>query len=740
MWRNRTREAAAPEPEGDAVTEGTPLPIGYFPGEGPYYLPSGFDMPGGFDMSSPLSYVPGAAMPLAAMFPELMEPPAAAPPVPVAVPQPEPVPEPNRALRLFGYWVLIGIAWVAVMFMAVMHFYSLIMPDPRATALARVPPNLKIIAADGSFVAERGMRRDYVAYARLPHHFVNAVISTEDRRFRYHFGFDPAGLLRAFVKNMRAGEVVQGGSTVTQQLAKNLFLEPKRTMSRKLEELFIAVWLETKYSKDDIMELYLNRIYFGSGNHGIGAAAYHYFNKKAEALTLAESALLTGLIKAPSSLSPRSNRSETGERTNVVLKNMLDAGFITEDEYNDAAAHPAVLHTPALPPPGFEHVVDWVTEIVPTLTGEARSNLIVETSLDPELQRNTDAIVKRMMIERGHQFRVEQAAVVMLAPDGGVKALFGGMNYDRSQFNRAVKAFRQPASAFKPFVYLTAMESGLKPDSLVDESPLNAEGWALGGAGTSGTEALIPLKAALAKSSNAAAVRVMQHVGSEKVIGTAHRLGISSRLDVGQTLALGTAETTLLELTAAYTTLANNGMGVLPYVVTRVRDEQGRVLFERKPNDDRRVIAERDVGLMNDMLSAVIATGTGRDARLPDRPAAGKTGTSSGYRDGWFVGYTADYTTGVWLGNDRHTATKFMTGGGLPAQIWRAVMVSAHTGLAVRPLPGVQPEPPLDDAVSALSMTDGAGATGSLPPPRARRNAPRGAAVSEKADAPLQRR
>ncbi|MEJ2228748.1 MAG: PBP1A family penicillin-binding protein, partial [Alphaproteobacteria bacterium] len=506
---------------------------------------------------------------------------------------------------------------------------------------------------------------------------------------RYHFGFDPVGLSRALVKNAAAGEVVQGGSTVTQQLAKNLFLEPRRVWKRKVEELFIATWLETKYSKDEIMELYLNRIYFGSGCYGVGAAAYHYFGKKTEALSLAEAAFLTALIKAPSMLSSQDNRKAAQKRVGLVLQNMRDDGFITEAEYKHALAYPATIRPEKPTPPGFEYVVDWIVAMVPTLTGKTEVNLTVETSLDMELQRMMDTTVKRMMAENAKPLDVKQAALVMLSPDGGVKAMFGGMDYKKSQFNRAVKAKRQPASVFKAFVYLAAIESGLKPDSLVDLAPLEGEGWAPNKDSPHKTSGLISLKTALAKSSNTAAVRIMRHVGADKVIDAAHRLGLTSRLNVGPTLALGTAETTLLDITAAYATFANGGVKVLPYIVTRVSDDEDRALFERKRNDDKQVTSPENVALMNEMLSAVVTSGTGRNAQLPDRPAAGKTGTSSDYHDAWFIGYTADYVAGVWLGNDRHTPMKKVTGGGLPAKIWRAVMEETHWNLPPRPLPGM---------------------------------------------------
>ncbi len=707
LWpaRAERQEDAAAEP----VSEAAPQPLPYFPGDmshlnggGPYY----FGAPQGFDLGMQ------PVQPLAGLPPYMPHMPL--PAFPMAAPEPEdepaPLPAPPRTdaaspFRHLAAWATLCAGFIALMLAAIFYYYSLILPDPRAAALAKTPPNVRILAANGAFIAERGMRRDYVTHDRLPRVLIDAVISTEDRRFPYHFGFDPSGLARAYLKNRERGEIVQGGSTLTQQLAKILFLERKRTMRRKIEELFIALWLEWKFSKDEILELYLNRVYFGSGNYGIGAAAYHYFNKRTEDLALPEAALLVGLIKAPSYLSPRANRSEADERTGIVLTNMLNAGFIDDKAYRKALASPAVISRPEPPLPGFEYVIDWVSETVPALVGDARSNLIVETSLDFDLQRKTDAIVRSVMEGKGKPARAGQAAVVMLTPDGGVKALFGGMDYARSQFNRAVKALRQPASSFKPFIYLAALEAGLTPDSLVEDKPVKVAGWTPANSGSS-YRGRIPLKTALAQSSNAAAVRLMQYAGTSKVIGAAHRLGITSRLDVGPTLALGTAEITLLEMTAAYASFANEGMGVLPYIITRIRNDKGRVLFKRKVNGDRRVMPARVAGHMNEMLSAVVTSGTGTAAALSGRPAAGKTGTSSGYRDAWFIGYTADYVAGVWLGNDRRARMRFVTGGSLPASIWRQIMESAHEGLPVRALPGTRGMIAGRGPVHTLSATD----------------------------------
>jgi penicillin-binding protein 1A len=450
--------------------------------------------------------------------------------------------------------------------------------------------------------------------------------------------------------------------------------------------LILSLWLEIKFTKEQILELYLNRVYFGSGAYGIEAAAHHYFGKPAHDLTLPESAMLTGLIKAPSSLSPASNPEGAEDRAALVLKNMLEAGCIAAREYRHALGHPAKIQVKAQTP-GFDYLVDWITELAPSLVGEAEGNFTVETTIDFGLQRDADAILHRKMSERGRNLQAGEAALVVLSPDGAVKALVGGLDYAASQFNRAVKGRRQPGSAFKPFVYLAALESGLTPDSLVDDEPIRVGDWRPHNYG--GTyRGPISLRKALAVSSNAAAVRLMDRVGTRKVIETAQKLGVYSNLERGPTIALGAAEVTPLELTAAYAAFANGGYPALPYVIERVHDENNAILYARSHARPEAVIAPDHVSEMNDMLSAVVVSGAGRRAALPGRQAYGKTGTTQRFNDAWFVGYTGHWVAGVWVGNDRRRRMRHVTGGTLPAEIWREVMMRAHEGLKPKALPG----------------------------------------------------
>ena len=620
-----------------------------------------------------------------------------------------PLAEPRRnahrpLLRLIP-WILAAIGWVAVTLACLASYYASIMPDPREAMKLNLPPNLTILARGGQFIAERGMRHEYVAYKDLPEHLVKAVLATEDRRFFYHFGLDPLGLARAAATNWKAGEVQQGGSTITQQLAKNLYLRPKRSWGRKAEELILALWLEHRFSKREILELYLNRVYFGGGNYGIGAAAHAYFGKEPRDIALAEAALLAGLIKAPSYYSPAANLDRARARAKEILRILYWTGQIDINQFAEAATHPPQIKA-APSKPGFGFVADWVAEIAPMLTGSARGNLIVETTIDPRLQLAARDAVENIMRTKGRTARASEAAVVLLTPDGAVRAMIGGRNHAASQFNRAVRAMRQPGSAFKPFIYLAALENGLTPDSLVDDSPVDIQGWRPANFGND-YRGQISLRAALTHSSNMAAVRLTQATGADRVVEAANRLGVLSVRNVGPTIALGTSETTLLEMTAAFSVFANGGLAVVPEVVERIRDERGRILFERSKRASPPIVSARAVAAMNDMLNAVVAGGTGRIASLDLYPAAGKTGTSQRFKDAWFIGYTAQWVGGVWMGNDNASPMRGVTGGSLPAEIWKELMLKAHDGLMPEPLPGTAMDPALPQrAAEAIGLAD----------------------------------
>ncbi len=564
--------------------------------------------------------------------------------------------------------------------------YSYLATDPLKAGLSQNPAKLTILSEGGEVITEKGLRRDHVRYEEMPQHLIDAVIATEDRRFYWHFGFDPIGIVRAIIANREAGRIVQGGSTITQQLAKVLFLEPERTYWRKIEEVLLALWLEHRLEKEQILELYLNRIYFGAGNYGVEAAAQHYFGKSVSELGLYESAILAGLIRAPSYFAPTRNLRRARQRGQTVLGLMLETDAITREQYDAALRDPPKLRA-FLPSESYGYVIDWVVKQVADFRQTLQDDLVVQTTIDYQLQGAAQELVAETMAEQGEKYNAGQAAAVILDTDGAVKALVGGRDYRESQFNRAVDAKRQPGSTFKPFVFLAGLENGLTPESLVHDGPLEVEGWSPKNY-NSRYYGDVTLRKALARSMNTVAVRVSEWAGREKVINVARRLGIQSALTPDPSLALGTAEVSLLELTSAYVPFSNGGFRAAPHVIESIIDSEGRVLLEHRADKGRRVIRREHVAAMNDMLSATIQAGTGQQAALPPHPAAGKTGTGQAYRDAWFVGYTAHFTTGVWLGNDDFSPMKRITGGSLPATIWRGLMEAAHRTKPPAALPG----------------------------------------------------
>jgi len=574
-----------------------------------------------------------------------------------------------------------GVLWAAAFLILAPE-----MPDTASLWQVKKSPGVTVLADDGSVVAQRGaFNSTIVGIAEMPPHLPRAIIATEDRRFYGHFGMDVVGFLRAMVANVRAGGVVQGGSTITQQLAKNLFLTPERTVLRKARELMLALWLEARLSKDDILTLYMNRVYLGAGAYGVEAASQRYFGKSARRVNLQEAALLAGLLKAPSRYAPTNNIKRSRDRAAQVLANMVAAGYLTDAQAVAAKKRPARLARHSRTK-GVRYFADWVQERLPALIGNRDDDLIVLTTLSPKTQKTAESALAATLKRYGKSRKVAQGALVAVAPDGAVRAMVGGRSYAQSQFNRAVQALRQPGSAFKPFVYLAALEAGLDPDDKVKDSPVSVEGWKPRNfknkyAGN------VTLTRALAQSINTVAVKVSERVGRDRVIATAQRLGITSPIASHPALALGTSEVTLLELTAAYAPFANGGYAVVPHGILEIRTRAGRVLYRRGGSSLGRVIESRNLRYMNAMLSEALVSGTGRAARLGDRAAAGKTGTSQKYRDGWFVGYTADLVTGVWLGNDDDTPTKRVTGGQLPASLWKSFMRTASTERPPRDLP-----------------------------------------------------
>src|SRR6202790_1753105 len=590
--------------------------------------------------------------------------------------------------RLFYWGAVLGlgapIALVGAVVWAGPH-----LPPIQALEIPKRPPSIQIVGADGSVLATRGeMAGANVALKELPPYLPNAFIAIEDRRFYSHHGVDPLGILRAAVTNVLHHGVSQGGSTLTQQLAKNLFLTQERTLQRKLQEVELALWLERKHSKAEILELYLNRVYFGSGAYGVEAAAQRYFGKSAKNVTIAEAAMLAGLVKSPSRLAPNRNPEGAEQRARIVLAAMADSKFISEAQAQASIRHPSYNVKPA-GAGTVNYVADWIGEVLDDLIGQIDQNIVVETSIDPKLQSIAEASVIDELAAKSVKFNVSQGALVAMTPDGAVRAMVGGRNYAESQYNRAVTAKRQPGSAFKPFVYLTAVEAGLTPETIRQDAPLDVKGWKPENYSHEYFGA-VTLTQALAMSLNTVAVRVGLEVGPKNVVRTAHRLGISSKLDANASIALGTSEVSVIELVGAYAPFANGGLGVSPHVVTRIRTADGKVLYARQPDQLGQVIEPRHVAMMNSMMQETLLSGTARKAEIPGWMAAGKTGTSQDFRDAWFIGYTAHLVCGVWLGNDDNSPTKKAPGGGLPVEVWTRFMKAAHQGVPVASLPNSQ--------------------------------------------------
>ncbi|MEH2473830.1 penicillin-binding protein 1A [Nitrobacteraceae bacterium AZCC 2161] len=618
--------------------------------------------------------------------------------------------------RLFYWGAVLGL-WGAIAVAGVVVYVGAHLPPIQSLEIPKRPPTIQIVGMDGSVLATRGEQAGTnVALKDLPPYLPKAFIAIEDRRFYSHYGVDPLGIARAAVANVMHRGVSQGGSTLTQQLAKNLFLTQERTMQRKLQEVELAFWLERKHSKNEILELYLNRVYFGSGAYGVEAAAQRYFGKSAKNVTIAEAAMLAGLVKSPSRLAPNRNPEGAEKRAQTVLAAMADANFITDAQAQASIGHPS-YNVKAVGAGTVNYVADWIGEVLDDLVGQIDQSIIVETSIDPKLQSVAETAVIDELAAKSVKFNVSQGALVAMTPDGSVRAMVGGRNYAESQYNRAVTAKRQPGSSFKPFVYLTAIEAGLTPETIRQDAPLDVKGWKPENY-THQYFGPVTLTQALAMSLNTVAVRLGLEVGAKSVVRTAHRLGISSKLDANASIALGTSEVSLTELVGAYAPFSNGGMGVTPHVVNKIRNVEGnKVIYARPADALGQVIDPRSVAMMNTMMQETLLSGTAHKAELPGWFAAGKTGTSQDFRDAWFIGYTSKLVTGVWLGNDDNSPTKKATGGGLPVEIWTRFMRTAHQGLTPEPVPGLQPSSFFATVAQAVSQVVPGPAPQQLAPP-----------------------
>ena len=590
----------------------------------------------------------------------------------------------RHALGAGVYWFLVAATWLLVALIALTIVYGYDLPTTDGLADGAVAPLVTLLGADGREIAVLGSRSNAVPVSELPAVLIQAVTAVEDRRFFTHRGVDIIGIARAAIVNLFAGRIKQGGSTITQQLAKTLFLQPDRTLKRKFQELLLALWLEQRLGKDAILGLYLNRVYFGAGSWGVEAAARRYFGTSARDIGLAEAAMLAGLLKAPSRYAPSANPSGAAERAAVVLNAMVEAGFITPAQAATARAG-AVRVAPPASSRGSRYFADWVLDRVPGYVGNVGRDLVVVTTLDAGMQRAAEQAVAAALDGEGQTRGASQAALVAMAPDGAVRAMVGGRSYRDSPFNRATAAHRQPGSAFKLFVYIAGLEAGLTPEHVFHDEPVDVAGWRPRNyAGT--YSGAVTMREAFARSINTVAVQVAERAGRKRVIEVAARLGLTTPVANHPSLALGAMELRLLEITGAYAAVANGGQAVLPYAITEIRDGAGTSLYRRSGSGPGRALTPATVAAITDMLRATIASGTGRAAAL-DRPVAGKTGTSQDFRDAWFVGFSADLVAGLWFGNDDGRPMQGVTGGGLPARAWRDFMAAAHQGRPPRALP-----------------------------------------------------
>ncbi len=568
-----------------------------------------------------------------------------------------------RILKIFVLLVITLLIYPA--------YCLLTLPDMNEAINRSRQPSTTIIAENGNEIRSFGtVYSEVVRTEELPQFVVDAIVSTEDRRFYQHFGFDIISFTRAMIANAVAGRYVQGGSTITQQVAKNLFLTSQKNIKRKVQELLLAFWLEYKFSKEQILTLYLNRVYLGSGTYGIEAASQKYFQKSSRDLNMLEAAVIAGMLKAPSRYNPIASKERALERAKVVLKVMQENGFISENMRQKILKMPLGREKNArVQDAGY--FADWAYSEINGLIGERDNDIYAITTLDQELQEKASKILRQTIVANKYR-NVTQGAVVILDKSGGIKALSGGIDYNKSQFNRATQALRQPGSAFKPFVYLTALQNGWKPDDKIMDVPISVKGWKPENADKK-YYGEVTLTQALAKSLNLATINLAEQLPRSEIIRNAKKMGITTPMQNTPSLPLGTFEVRVIDLATAYTTIANGGYAVWPYAVREIYDRDGYQLYQRGSDSDMQILQDEDVENLTYMLEEVIRSGTGKKAKVSGF-AAGKTGTSQDNRDAWFVGFDDDLICAVWLGNDDDSPMKGVSGSNLPAEIWRKII------------------------------------------------------------------
>ncbi|WP_297514174.1 transglycosylase domain-containing protein [uncultured Caulobacter sp.] len=635
--------------------------------------------------------------------------------------------KPQRTpLQALVYWGTVVGVWGLIFAVAFFAVFASDLPDTSKLYDVKRQPSINYLDRSGALLAVRGSQyAPPVDIDALPKYVPAAFVAIEDRQFYHHFGFNPWGIVRSLAWNATHDGPQRGGSTITQQLARNLFLSPAQNYRRKAQELILAIWLEMRFSKKQILALYMNRVYFGAGAYGIEAASQRYFNKPAAQLTVGEAALLAGMMKGPARYSPVSAKDRAARRATIVLDEMVRIKAITPEERDDAFKTPVQVSA-TLANQRAQYFTDYIDAQVRSLVGEPTEDLVVETTLDLPIQVSAERAVK-LGVE-GHAAQgVQQAALVAIDGEGRIRAYVGGADYADSQFDRATTARRQAGSAFKPFVYLTAMEAGRTPAVQVVDEPIKIGNWEPKNY-TGKYLGQITLQTALAQSINTVAARLANEVGTSNVANTARRLGITSKIQLDPSMALGAVEVSPMEMAQAYAPFSNGGFLAKGYGIERIRTASGKVLYDHGVEKQARsaVIGSPGLQYMNQMMREVVNSGTGTRAKVAGYDIAGKTGTTSDYKDAWFVGYTGGFVTAVWTGKDDATPMKRVTGGGAPAEIWRTFMAAALPRLKATPIPGgvVEPPPiapadPIGDLVNTPPTPEGPAAEtpAGAPPP-----------------------
>lgn len=574
--------------------------------------------------------------------------------------------------KVFYYFIYCGI-WSGIVLSIVLLYLALTLPNIEHITNQTRKPSITIVDRNNQKITSvNDIYGVTVDVESVPSYVWQAIVAVEDKRFYSHFGVDIKGLFRAVVNNVFKRKSAQGGSTITQQVAKNVFLSNKRTLSRKIQEVMITLWLEHKFTKNQILSLYLNRVSLVGGKYGIANAAESLFNKSIYDINVAEAAILAGMLKAPTRLNPLNNPEVSLSRAKVVLALMHEQKYITDSQYAEALEYEYV--NPKNKHNQVRYFIDYILNEMNSLVSDVSKDIIIYSTLDNNIQKTTESITQSYIEKNGDKYNFSQIATIVIDKEGHILSMIGGKNYTESQFNRTNQMKRQPGSVFKPFVYLTALEKGFKPSDMFNDKLTTIENWTPKNHDEKYVGA-ISMEDALEKSVNTVPVQIAKQIGLKSIISTARKLGLIDKISNDYTIILGTSETTLLDLTSAYATFANKGYGVIPHSIVKITDANGNVIYERSGSGVGKLLSNQEVENMNQMLRKVIKGGTGANANIPGTYICGKTGTSQNNRDAWFIGYSPDYITGVWIGNDNNEAMSNSSyGGTIPAKIFKAVM------------------------------------------------------------------